>query len=272
MTDSSADKPPSDQSLPNVRGVNGDHSAERDTPLSHRANTQLESISTSWAVLRDPHQFVLRYGPAIRGYVESLLRNGHSQDVEEVLQDFLLRVVQRGFFGIDPARGRFRDYLKTCVRNAVVSHLRRKRPVVIAPDQIDALAILAAADSAADTAWVEHWRRCLLEKAWRELDRHQRRSDGNLYYTVLRAAVDHQNEDSESLAGRVSEKAGRTISAEAFRKTLSRARRVFAQALLAEVADTLDCTAPESVEQELIDVGLWEYVRTLLPEDWPTLL
>jgi RNA polymerase sigma-70 factor (ECF subfamily) len=245
-----------------------------DQPVNQSAaNTlrNLESITTNWAILRDPQQFVLRYGVAIRAYVLALL--GKNADGEEVLQDFLVRIVaQGGFLSADPARGRFRDYLRTCLRNAAVSHLRRKPPDGVPLSSVDDPAILNSAERAAEAAWIDHWRQCLLDKAWRELDRHQQRSSGTIYHSVLRTAVEHRNEDSAALAARLSGSSGRAISPEAFRKQLSRARRIFAQALLAEVADTLDSADPDSVEQELIEVGLWGYIRDLLPADWPELL
>jgi RNA polymerase sigma-70 factor (ECF subfamily) len=251
-----------------ISGAAVNQSAE---PSATNTLRNLESITTNWAILRDPQQFVLRYGVAIRAYVVTLL--GNSADSEEVLQDFLVRIIaQGGFLSADPARGRFRDYLRTCLHNAAISHLRRKPPRGVCLDAVEDLAIDDSAQRAAETAWLNHWRQCLLDKAWRELDRFQQRSSGNQYHTVLRAAVEHREEDSVALANRVARSSGRPVSPEAYRKQLSRARRVFAQALLAEVADTLDQTDAQAVEQELIDVGLWEYMRDLLPADWPNLL
>ena len=44
-------------------------------------------------------------------------------DADEVLQELLVWVTERGFAGADPARGRFRDYLRAAVRNAAFRHL-----------------------------------------------------------------------------------------------------------------------------------------------------
>src|SRR6516165_6400311 len=82
---------------------------------------RLNEISTEWNVILDPPRFVQRYAPAIRTYVAVLVRNCH--DAEEVVQDFFLYVAQHGL--LRPSRGgRFRDYLKTGVRNAGRKHLR----------------------------------------------------------------------------------------------------------------------------------------------------
>src|SRR5947208_16957069 len=88
-------------------------------------HSRLDQISTRWAVVNDPLQFMLRYGPAIQRYLSALIKNPH--DVEEVLQDFLLRGLQRGFVRTESLRGRFRDYLKTAVRNAALTHYRRRQ-------------------------------------------------------------------------------------------------------------------------------------------------
>ena len=87
----------------------------------------------------------------------------------------------------------------------------------------------------------------------------------SLCYTVLRLAVDWPEEDSPSLAERVIEIAGRPLSAVAFRKQLSRARRRFAELLVLEVGRTLEKPTLAAVEMELIELDLIEYVRHILP-------
>jgi hypothetical protein len=226
----------------------------------------LDRISTQWSMINDPGKFLVRYAPAIRSYLQALLRNAH--DAEEVEQDFLVRVVQNGFVRASPDRGRFRDYLKTAVRNAALTRLRRKKEAAVGDF---ALLGLAAADDTipgTDEQWLADWRRCLLDRAWRALDSHQHRTPGNLFHTVLRAAVDHAEEDSRQLAARVNAQTGREISAEAYRKQLSRARRVFAELLVEEVAQTLEESAAAAVEAELIETGLMSYIRDFLPAAW----
>jgi RNA polymerase sigma-70 factor (ECF subfamily) len=220
----------------------------------------LDQISTRWSLISDPVQFVLRYAPAIRQYLEALLKD--PDDAEEVAQDFFLAGLQRGFLRTDDLRGRFRDYLKTGVRNAALTHLRRRKSShASGPDPAQ-----LPAPSGAEDEWVAGWRRCLLDRAWQALDRHQARSPGNLGYTVLRLAAGHPDEDSEALAARAAVLAGRPLRADAFRKQLSRARRLFAEFLAAEVAQTLEAATPERLEDELSDLGLMAYVRAYLPD------
>lgn len=222
----------------------------------------LDQISTRWSFIHDPEQFVERYAPAIRRYLEALIRN--PDDAEEVAQEFFLKALRHGFAAANPDRGRFRDYLKIAVRNAAMSHLRR-RPVPRA-GAFDVTQLSVSDD--AERAWLSDWKQCTLERAWRALEKHQQRFPDNVYYTVLRLAVDHPDEDSKALAARVSAAMGRPVTPEAYRKQLSRARRVFAEMLLLEVRQTLERPTPEAIETELTEVGLMEHVRDFLPSDW----
>jgi hypothetical protein len=221
----------------------------------------LDQISTHWSAIHDPGSFTLRYAPAIRAYLVALLRDEHEAD--EAAQAFLLRMVEHGFGRVNPKQGRFRDYLKTAVRNAALSRLRRKRPGPLTEVLAQRLS-----DDSADAVWLGDWQRCLLDRAWRALEAHQRRAPGNLFHTVLRLSADHPDEDSAALAARASALAGRPVRADAFRKQLSRARRMFAEVLIQEVTRTLADPSPARVEEELIAVGLWPYVRDFLPDDW----
>jgi RNA polymerase sigma-70 factor (ECF subfamily) len=225
----------------------------------------LDQISTHWPLIEQPAQFVMRYAAAIRSYLEALLRSADAAD--EVSQDFLLRGILHGFVRTAQLRGRFRNYLKTAVRNAALNHLQRRKPGRGGPNP-DTLAAPDEGACLADQTWLAEWRRCALDRAWQALEAHQSQTPGNLCHTVLRLAVDHQEEDSATLAARAATVAGRPLNAAAFRKQLSRARRLFAEALLAEVARTLEEPTRERIEEELIEVGLMPYVRDFLPPDW----
>ena len=61
---------------------------------------------------------------------------------------------------------------------------------------------------------------------------------------------------------------GRPRRAKAFRKQVSRARRLFAKLIVAETSRTLGDPTPLKVEEELIDIGVMKYVRPYLPADW----
>jgi hypothetical protein len=228
---------------------------------------RLSQISTRWSLLSDPLQFALRYAPAIRSYLLALLRDADRAD--EVAQEFLLRVVQGGFAPPETVRGRFRDYLKVSVRNAALAALRRREPAA-AMDGL--LRDVPATDATPpeEREWLNEWRRCLLERSWHALELRQADAAGVPYHTVLRLAADHPDEGSPALAARAATLLGRTLRPDAFRKQLSRARRLFAELIVTEIAETLNEPTPEAVAEELIEVGLMEHVRPFLPADWRT--
>ena len=66
---------------------------------------------------------VLRYLPAMRRYIAALLRGG--PDADDVTHDVVVRLLSGDFAGADPARGRFRDLLKTAIRNIVRNQIGR---------------------------------------------------------------------------------------------------------------------------------------------------
>jgi RNA polymerase sigma factor (sigma-70 family) len=204
--------------------------------------TILEQISTRWPQVSDPGKFVLRYAPAIRRYLSALLRDPHA--VEEVTQDLLLRVVQQRFVPEQVTRGRFRDYLKSVVRNAAFSYLRREQARPTGGGDVELLADDSEhPTSAAEREWVAEWRQCLMERVWDDLDAHQRENPASRCYSVMRLTVDHPDADSPTLAKMLSEQDGEPIKAEAFRKQLSRARRLFVRYLMRQIASTLDARA-----------------------------
>jgi hypothetical protein len=225
-------------------------------------NTRLDEISTDWAIVRDPARFVMYYAPAIRRYLAALIRNPDHAD--EVAQDFFLGVVAHGFVRTRQAGGRFRDYVKAVIRNAALNFLHRRH----AAKSADSSLLEAAAQryqASADQEWMAEWRRCLLDRARRALKQYQARLPGNLFHTVLGMVVDNPLEDTKTLAARTSALIGRPLRAEAFRQQVSRARRTLVKFLLEEVTQTLDEPTAENVEVELIELGLWKYVRAFLP-------
>jgi len=223
----------------------------------------LDQIETDWSMVYEPAHVVLRYAPAIQRYLNALIKHRH--DAEEIAQEFFLWVTQHGLPRARRDRGRFRDYLKKIVRNAALNYQNRKRP---SPQSDHDLLNVPAPDDRQripDQEWVVHWRHCLLKRAWKRLEKHQARSPDNLFHTVLRLCVRHSGEDSRSLAERASQASGKVISPDAFRKQVSRARRMFAQLLVKEIAETLDTPEPEDVQEELADLGLLGYIRDFLP-------
>jgi RNA polymerase sigma-70 factor (ECF subfamily) len=221
--------------------------------------SMLEFISTCWPMIHNPVQFVMKYARAIHKYVAALVRDPH--DAEEVAQEFLTRVFDKGFCPENVSRGRFRDYLKSAVRFVAISHLRRKRPT-ISDDQV--LMELVGPEHDPDQAWSDEWRACLLERIWQKLELHQQQTEGNLYFSVLQIMTEDPKSTSDAHAARLARQLGRPYRADAFRQQSTRARRHFAKLIVEEIQQTLQNPSAESVEQELVDLKLMPYVRDFL--------
>lgn len=244
---------------------------------SSLADKRLDEIVTQWSLLRRSHEptqgaeparkaLVLRYNHAIRSYVGALMRDDNSAD--EVSQDVLVRLMQGGFAGADAERGRFRDLLKVSVRNMVNTFWQKQNRRRGAAIDVKQMADELTAAGGEDATWDETWRKSVLEMAWRALEDFQRDNPGSIAHTVLACRAKFPEDDSTQLAVRVSQAVGRPINAAAVRQQLRRARLRFAQLLVDELAHGLPDATPEKVEEELADLGLWEYVREFLPEDW----
>lgn len=238
---------------------------------------RLESLATRWSLVQRAHRgeaadgdsaaarrdLVLRYAPAIRGYVRAIMRGDAEADA--VAQDAVLKLLEGKFAGADPARGRFRDLLKTSVRNLCRSHFARgqKRATVdYDPDQT------AAEPETADDPWEELWRNQLLQAAWDALADYERSHPGSVTYRVLRLRFDDPEASGEALAARLAAAIGKPVQAAAYRQQLRRARLRFAEHLLLAVADSLEQPNPDRVEEELAALGLLPYVVDFLPSDW----
>ncbi|MBN9122435.1 MAG: sigma-70 family RNA polymerase sigma factor [Planctomycetes bacterium] len=233
-----------------------------DEPL---AGIRLDQLSTHVATLEDAQRFVFRYGAAIRGYLNAILRDPSA--AEEVMQELILALLRRGGADTWPGKGRFRDYLKTAARNAAITYLRKKGRQPVAAE-LDAHADPNSGDAAAERAMTSEWQACVLARVWRELESHERRSPGNLFYTALQIVTEFQDADSTRHAQTASARTKRPITPEAFRKQVSRARLKMAELILLEVAGSIAAPTADDVEGELRELGLWGYVADYLPDDW----
>ena len=243
---------------------------------SPKGGEALEQITTIWSSLADPLHCVMRYGPALNSYFAALIPDRH--DAEEAIQEFLLRFSDEGFANADASTGRFRDYLKKCARNAALSYWRkeskrRKREFPLEYAQtLRELSIPSDSEALEDDTWVAEWRTCVLERAWQALERREMNNpSGGMPLMILRLIVDHPREDSTALAKRAETLVGKPVQLDALRQRIHRARKVLAQLVVREVAETLKTPSALLVEEELNDLRLMPYIGRYLPKDWRTL-
>jgi len=232
--------------------------------------SRFEAISTRWSLLRQAHEgsptmagaarhgLVLRYLPAIRRYVGALLQR--DQDADDVTHDVVVRLLAGDFAGADPNRGRFRDLLRVAIHNMIrnrwAQQKRRKT--------VDLDVGLVAEEEPEQDVWLPEWRQGVLDLAWKALEQQEKDHPGSVAYTVLRLRAKHPEDSSEQLAQRLSQVVGMAVRADTLRQRLHRARLQFADLLIAEVAKGLNDPTPERIEDELIALGLVEY----LPPEW----
>ena len=208
-------------------------------------------------------QMLDRYGGAVRRYALAALRDPDAAD--EVFQEFALKFVRGDYGKADPSKGRFRSFLKTSLYHLIVDYQRRrgrqqKQAGPLVEDTPDSAESYQAPS---DEEFLRSWRADLLERVWRQLEREEL-TTGKAYHTVLRLRVEHPDVRSPELAERVSEVLHKEVKAGAVRVLLHRAREKFGTLLIDEVANTLTDATPDAVEQELIELNLWQYCKPAL--------
>lgn len=231
----------------------------------------LSQIQTQWSMIFQAHQgssdeaiaaleaLMDRYGGAVHRYLLGVTRDPHL--AADLAQDFALRFLRGDFRRADPRFGRFRNFVKTSVLNLVIDHHRRikSRPQALSDGAME------VADSTDDLAELDRqflacWREELLVRAWAELERHQEKS-GQPFHTVLRHRADHPEQRSPDMAVDLTEKLGKEVNAGWVRQTLLRSREKYVALLVEEVARSLGHPSEAEVDEELMDLELWDFCR-----------
>jgi RNA polymerase sigma-70 factor (ECF subfamily) len=239
-------------------------------------SSRLSRISTIWTLVaqaraRPENQsgkalvaLLERYRGAAYRYLLGAV--GSPDLADELFQEFALRLARGAFRFVDPKRGRFRDYLKSTLYHLVVDCQKQRHKAHRSLDT--GVPEPAAWDGDPDRSheqFVQNWRGEMLARAWTLL-RQQERSGGQPFFSVLKYRAEHPRVSSAEMAARLTERLqpDRPFTSTGIRKTLERARCRFAQALIDEVAHSLDNPTDDELEQELIDLGLLAYCRSAL--------
>lgn len=232
---------------------------------------RLSQLSTAWTALFQAHQgpadaaseakrqLLSRCGGAIYQYLLGAMRDPDAAD--ELFQEFALRFVRGDFHRASPDRGRFRDFLKTSLYHLIVDAQKKRqhRGRPLDHDVAEPQATPASFDEA-DRRFRDAWRAELLDLAWAELQAAEN-TTGRPLYTVLRFRTDHPELRSTEAAERLSKTMDKPISAEWVRKWLLLGRQEFSRIIRDAVAQSLADPTEENLEEELIDLGLFEYCR-----------
>ncbi len=214
----------------------------------------LSSVSSSaglshptqpWTAAESAAGFVLRYLLPMREQL--VLWLGDEAQADECLKRLIAHLVSQGFG--THGKGRIRDFLMRGIRSAsksVIADLpERNRPAidfaVWVPDS---------------PSWIANWRKGLLMRAWRSLERLEHKDLNKPFYTVLRTATEHPDEDAAMLAIRINTETDLHVEHDDIRQLLVNAKAAFASLLEGEIMDTLEQQGTADIQQEIESLGL----------------
>jgi RNA polymerase sigma factor (sigma-70 family) len=208
---------------------------------------QVEEVQNARAAL------LQRYGGAVRRYLLAALKDPAAAD--ELSQEFALALLEGKIQRADPQQGRFRDYLKGMLFHLVRQYRRRQKKQAFATGpELDEQVDPRTAES--EQLFDQSWRDELLARSWAGLAEAQ-----PSYFTILHFRAAHPDMPVEQMLAELSPQVGKALTAANVRQILHRARKVFADVLLQEVAQSLTQPTLAAVQQELSDLELASYFR-----------
>lgn len=240
----------------------------------------LSKIATQWSLVLaacqgadDPDrkaqaEFLERYVGAIYRYALRVLED--PDQAMEACQEFALRFVRGDLRRADPSRGRFRDYLKTTVIH-LLREFQRRKGVTARERPLSDLDVPVPPDEPPveleERMYRESFRAELLDRAWQALAESQTEA-GPPYYLALRLKAENPSLSSADLAGQISPRDRKPYSAAGARQVLHRARELFADHLLDEIARSASTEDPAALDLEATELGLHAYCRDALRRRW----
>jgi RNA polymerase sigma-70 factor (ECF subfamily) len=242
----------------------------------HVDDSRLSQVTTIWSVIfeachgperadrRAQAEVLERYCGAIYRYAVRVL--GDPDLAEEACQEFAYRFVRGNFRHAHPAKGRFRDYVKTAVIHLLGEFRRQRqsqRKAVRLEGQLAVAPLTPPPIEAEETEFLLLWRKELLNRAWREMEQQQSAS-GAPYYAALRFKADSPELSTAELAERLNAAGHGDYTAAGVRQVLHRAREVFAEKLLDEVSRSILSSDPDALADELAELDLLTYCQAAL--------
>jgi hypothetical protein len=215
------------------------------TIAMHPSTVNLVRSSHSWTEADSAAGFVLRYLIPMRRQLASIL--GSTAEADEGLKVLLAHLVSAGFG--EHKRGKLRDFLLKGVRSSA-----KARIADIPSSERAGAALDAATPESAE--WLGFWRECLLERAWRSLERFEHANSDLPVYSVLFAMKSQPKSTTTDLANQVSKELGRPVDEETVNRAIKAAQPMFAQLIADEVVETLESPTKDDVKEEIKRLGL----------------
>jgi len=209
----------------------------------------------SGTVPNQAQQNVLRrYADCVHRYI--LAATGDHHVAEDLTQDFALRFLRGDYGRARPEKGRFRDYLKTSLRNLITDHFRSQSNKNL-KEVYEHLEQNEKHLDSLEERLMSDWRKQVLNLAWNALKQFEV-DKKNFFHTVLEFRAQNPNENSEWLASKLSKKLGQPVNAEWVRQKLHRARKKFGALLIEQVRTTV--ASEDELEQEIAELKLQQYI------------
>lgn len=198
-----------------------------------------------------------RYGPVIHAYLLGTLKD--EEAANEVFQKFSLRLMRGDFRNAYDSCGKFRSFIKTTLYRLMVDCRRNRNMRFGSGDSIGVENKLAVESGENVDEFLMLWRQSLLDQSWARLQQIEEET-GNPVFTILKCRVDHPEFGTWQLQEFLMATSEIIIpTLNIFRIYLHRARRKFAECLLDEVCQSFTDVNRETVEEELIELGLHHF-------------
>jgi RNA polymerase sigma factor (sigma-70 family) len=229
------------------------------------APERLSNLKTSWTQIHSAHipgpegevamqELIMRYYDAVQRYLKIKIKDPNLAD--DVLQEFWTKVLNHKLAGADEKKGRFRDYLRTILHRLIVDHFRARKTTSLPPGDLPE-------PEQPDVDYDQVWREVLIKRVWAKLELYESTTANNRYATILKLRVKEPDASIQELVDKLNKDSSQHYTAEAFRKTLQRARVKFFDFLVQELRETMVNATPEDIESELNDLGLGSLYRRL---------
>ncbi len=186
-------------------------------------------------------------------------RKGHAPDLAlDLAQSYFARLIERGAIAaVDPAKGRFRSFLRADCGFFLADQLDRDRALKrgggVAPLSIDArdaegrYLVEPVDDETPDRLFDRAWAVALIARAFDRLAAEHREPTRARLFDHLKGVLAGGRRD-RPLAS-IADELGMTVAA--VESAARRLRKRFAEAVRSEIAETLDDPTPERVEDEV---------------------
>ena len=224
-------------------------------------------ITTRWSILKKAlaadrpesaqamAEFCINYRGPLLAYAAAF----YPQESEDLVQAFFERLIEKGFLAdADPAKGKLRTFLLTCLKRHIADSLRHKsaekRGGGAEHLSIDAAADLADSSVGPEALYHRRWAQEVLERAIGRLrDEWSGAGKAELFEELHPFLGFSRDEDGErpALAARLG------LSAGALKTAIYRIRKEYRDALLQEIADTLDVKTQDEVIAEMKELMSW---------------